>query len=307
MADAETSCRAATVAAPGDAQAHLYLAHALLNLSRPHDALIEAERVVQIDPKLADAYVVIGGIRQDRGDTKSSRQAFRRYLELAPDGQYARDLRKLLGCCAPATPAGAPLVSAAMVWRDRPKRPAPDAAREPGPWTSATVTVVLSRRVKVGEIVTVVAMREGFSPMDLRVTSVEHQKATDTTPENWVVTAKTDLALFLSAVPDPGRSGESPFDAVVFYPRRSQARSLSKSAVGKDTPDRTGASPTTLWSALDLDADGRADFELFKYCCDRPTVATRSTGQSPCEFDCVRTFYRDGHGAWTLVDESSDE
>jgi predicted TPR repeat methyltransferase len=51
---------------------------------------------VKLDPKLADAYVIIGGVRQDAGDTAEAKAAYKKYLELAPTGQYAADLRAIV-------------------------------------------------------------------------------------------------------------------------------------------------------------------------------------------------------------------
>jgi predicted TPR repeat methyltransferase len=60
------------------------------------------EGAVKLNPKWADAYVIIGGVRQDAGDMSEARRAYQRYLELEPHGQYAPDLRAIVGKLEPA-------------------------------------------------------------------------------------------------------------------------------------------------------------------------------------------------------------
>jgi CheY-like chemotaxis protein len=102
MKDAEAACVAAKDANPDSAEAHGLLAHALFNRNRRREALGAAERAVKLNPKWADAYVIIGGVRQDSGDTTEAKRAYQRYLELEPHGQYAPDLRAIVGKLEPA-------------------------------------------------------------------------------------------------------------------------------------------------------------------------------------------------------------
>ncbi|HXT98356.1 MAG TPA: DUF4388 domain-containing protein [Polyangia bacterium] len=96
MKDAEAICTAARDANPLSAEANGYLAHALLNRNRRREALSAAERAVKLNPKWADAYVVIGGIHQDAGEMADARKAYQRYLELEPHGQFAGELRAIV-------------------------------------------------------------------------------------------------------------------------------------------------------------------------------------------------------------------
>jgi CheY-like chemotaxis protein len=96
MKDAEAACAAAKDANPRSAEAYALLAHAMFNRNRRRDALTWAERAVKIDPKLADAYVIIGGVHQDQGDLPEAKRAYKRYLDLAPTGPYAADLRAIV-------------------------------------------------------------------------------------------------------------------------------------------------------------------------------------------------------------------
>jgi Tetratricopeptide repeat len=94
--DAESACVAATGANPGSAEACALLGHALLNRKKRREALTWAERAVALDPKEAEAYVIIGGVKQAAGDATAAKAAYKKYLELAPDGQYAADLRAIV-------------------------------------------------------------------------------------------------------------------------------------------------------------------------------------------------------------------
>ena len=78
------------------AKALSLLSHVEFNRNHRKDALAWAEKAVKIDPKLADAYVIIGGVQQEAGRNGEAKAAYKRYLELAPKGQYASDLRSIL-------------------------------------------------------------------------------------------------------------------------------------------------------------------------------------------------------------------
>jgi CheY-like chemotaxis protein len=96
MRDAEGACVAARDANPDSAEANGLLAHSLFNRNKRREALTSAERAVKLNPKLADAYVIIGGVRQEDGEVDEARRAYQRYLELEPKGSYAADLRAII-------------------------------------------------------------------------------------------------------------------------------------------------------------------------------------------------------------------
>jgi Tfp pilus assembly protein PilF len=72
------------------------LAHTELNRGRLAQANQLATEAAALDPNLADAYVIIGGVHQDNGQTREAKAAYRRYLQLAPQGRYADELRSIL-------------------------------------------------------------------------------------------------------------------------------------------------------------------------------------------------------------------
>jgi CheY-like chemotaxis protein len=96
MKDAEPACMAARDANPDSAEANGYLAHVLFSRNRRPEALAAAERAVKLDSRLADAYLVIGGIHHDAGEMSEAKRAYQRYLELAPRGQKAGDVQAIV-------------------------------------------------------------------------------------------------------------------------------------------------------------------------------------------------------------------
>jgi hypothetical protein len=95
--DAAASCAAALEANPSSADALTMMAHVELNRGRLGRANELAQKAIAIDPNQADAYVIIGGVHQDSGRNAEAKVAYRRYLQLAPHGRYADELRSIVG------------------------------------------------------------------------------------------------------------------------------------------------------------------------------------------------------------------
>jgi hypothetical protein len=72
------------------------LAQTLLEHGRKTDALDWARRAVSTDPGYAEAYVFLGGAQQELGKRAEAKAAYQRYLQLAPKGPFADDLRAVL-------------------------------------------------------------------------------------------------------------------------------------------------------------------------------------------------------------------
>ena len=96
LREAMAACTAAAAANPRSAEVLTMLAHTELNRGNLERANDLAERAVALDPNLADAYVIIGGVHQDSGQNKEAKAAYRRYLELSPRGRYADELRSIV-------------------------------------------------------------------------------------------------------------------------------------------------------------------------------------------------------------------
>jgi hypothetical protein len=93
--EVDSKCRAAFQAAPA-APLAMEIAQAALENGRNADAASWARRAIGVDPRHANAFVLLGGAEQQMGHPAEARAAYARYLELAPNGEHAQDVRALL-------------------------------------------------------------------------------------------------------------------------------------------------------------------------------------------------------------------
>lgn len=63
---------------------------------RYDEALAAAERCVAVAPETASCWLTVGVVEETLGSAVRALEAYRRYLELAPDGTYAPDARKAI-------------------------------------------------------------------------------------------------------------------------------------------------------------------------------------------------------------------
>jgi tetratricopeptide (TPR) repeat protein len=82
---------------PDGAEAMCGLAAALLDGGDVRAAATWADRALAADPRSARAYLIKGTIAQQENRTPEARRQYRRYLELAPHGEYAEEVRSILG------------------------------------------------------------------------------------------------------------------------------------------------------------------------------------------------------------------
>ena len=92
-----SSCADAFAADPSAADFAVALARIEFDRGRTAQALAWGKKAVAADPNVAEAYVFIGGAEQSAGHGKAAKEAYRRYLQLAPGGHYAADLRAIVG------------------------------------------------------------------------------------------------------------------------------------------------------------------------------------------------------------------
>jgi len=97
LREAATTCAAALEANPGSADALTMMAHVELNRGHLGRANELAQKAIAIDPNQADAYVIMGGVHQDSGRNAQAKVSYRRYLQLAPHGRYADEVRSIVG------------------------------------------------------------------------------------------------------------------------------------------------------------------------------------------------------------------
>jgi tetratricopeptide (TPR) repeat protein len=72
-----------------------------LGAGRSGEAMELAHLAIVTDPGAADAYVVVGKVQRDSGRLAEARDAFRKYLELAPLGTHAQEARDALTALPP--------------------------------------------------------------------------------------------------------------------------------------------------------------------------------------------------------------
>ena len=94
---AVTSCRQAADARPRSSEALTLLAEAEFTRGHTGVALKLATQATNANQNFADAYVIIGGVYQEKGKNAEARAAYEQYLALQPKGKHAADLRAILG------------------------------------------------------------------------------------------------------------------------------------------------------------------------------------------------------------------
>ena len=82
----------------GDASSAFNQGVILFNQGKPADAVAQFDKAAKLDPKMADAWYYAGLSRvASKGvATDEAKAAFREYLKLAPDGQYAAIARDII-------------------------------------------------------------------------------------------------------------------------------------------------------------------------------------------------------------------
>jgi tetratricopeptide (TPR) repeat protein len=92
------------------------LANAELDSGNYAKTLDWAKRALEVDPKIPEAYVFIGGAEQQLAHLPEAAAAYQKYLEMEPQGRWAGELRSILrrierklAAAGAATSAPAPL------------------------------------------------------------------------------------------------------------------------------------------------------------------------------------------------------
>ena len=69
---------------PGDMAARLAYANALFYARRPQDGIAQVQEVIRREPLYAESYAVLGRLHDSLDDTAGAREAYRRFMQLAP-------------------------------------------------------------------------------------------------------------------------------------------------------------------------------------------------------------------------------
>lgn len=91
------TCPEAFAADPSAADIAVALAKIEFDRGKSAQAASWGQKALASDPNVADAYVFIGGAEQSAGHRKAAKEAYKHYLQLAPGGRYAADLRAIVG------------------------------------------------------------------------------------------------------------------------------------------------------------------------------------------------------------------
>jgi protein O-mannosyl-transferase len=88
--------KAALVIKPSSLVAHLGLGNAYYELDTNDAALVHLEKARAIAPRDAQVHLLLGAVYQSSGRKEDAITAYKRYLEIAPEGKYARDVKGIL-------------------------------------------------------------------------------------------------------------------------------------------------------------------------------------------------------------------
>jgi tetratricopeptide (TPR) repeat protein len=94
--DVLPTCPRAIDETPQSAELAIMLAKTEFERGRARQALDWAKKAVALDAERAEAYVYLGSAEQAAGHVAAAKAAYRRYLQLAPQGRHAADLRAVL-------------------------------------------------------------------------------------------------------------------------------------------------------------------------------------------------------------------
>jgi TPR repeat/Tetratricopeptide repeat len=81
---------------PDGDEALVLLARAHLDQGANQKALTESQRALAKNARSADAWLVVGTVQQQNGKNGEARAAYQHYVELAPKGPFASEIRSIL-------------------------------------------------------------------------------------------------------------------------------------------------------------------------------------------------------------------
>ncbi len=93
---AVTELEKAVEAYPQGAAALAALASVYFELGDNQKAIVSAQKAIDADRRHAQAYLTLGTIYQTMGRNPDARKAYQKYLQLAPRGEFAADVRAIL-------------------------------------------------------------------------------------------------------------------------------------------------------------------------------------------------------------------
>lgn len=96
LKDVVDVCGRAFAAGAATAEVAVSIARAEFDRGRGSQAVVWARRAIERNADTADAYVYVGMAEQESGHRAAAKAAYQHYLQLAPKGRYASDLRSVV-------------------------------------------------------------------------------------------------------------------------------------------------------------------------------------------------------------------
>jgi Tfp pilus assembly protein PilF len=93
---ARTQFEKALAADPENADAHSGLAMVYVELGRDPSARRSAKKALEIDQNQPRAQLVLALIAANGSDMKTAKRYYQKYLQLAPNGKHAEEVRRIL-------------------------------------------------------------------------------------------------------------------------------------------------------------------------------------------------------------------
>jgi hypothetical protein len=168
----------------------------------------------------------------------------------------------------------------------------------------ATVGTTVPWPVESGQSVTIAADPWKLAPEDLVVSTVKPQAPRAGERPLWDVTIDAHASSLQTLADNSTHVWSTP--GIVVCPA-TPIRILSAASVGADMPNAPGASPNTLWVAVDTTLDGKPDVEIFWFYCGRPHVSVNEKAAFPAELGCRTLYQRTADGEWKLLDDERDD
>jgi tetratricopeptide (TPR) repeat protein len=90
------ACEPVLAADPNAADVMVMMAETELNRGKLKESRDWAEKALAVEASIPEPYVIIGQAEQQARHNKEAKAAYEKYLELAPTGKYAADVRAIL-------------------------------------------------------------------------------------------------------------------------------------------------------------------------------------------------------------------
>ncbi len=134
------------------------------------------------------------------------------------------------------------------------------------PYTSASITFTLSRKLNENEKVTVVPINTDSESFAAAINAVEEnsEEIGGGKRLTWFTCSIEDIKVesILTGTPVSGRRDDTPFDAIILYPALNDAKLLDPQS--NNYENLVDEKADNLLAAIDTDADGQADILVYR-------------------------------------------